>query len=290
MREPALIRRGRQRRQLLLQRVAGAVVGVLTMLALTGEADWANAQGGAPTIEITNTILAEPATQIPFSIRVGPSRAIPRNSFVRVRGLPPMAALSEGYSIAPGSWAVPLQALPDLKLTLPGAAEGRADVAVSLIAVEGSVLAEVRTTLIVSPPPRSGARPPSGVPASALGARVPQPLPTAPPERGSQAASPPAVAAPPADRERALQFLRKGEEQLAQGLVAPARLLFERAADLGLAEAAMALAATYDAVELNKPNLRGIGPDDTLAKRWYERARQLGASEADIRLQRLGTR
>ena len=77
---------------------------------------------------------------------------------------------------------------------------------------------------------------------------------------------------------------------MAQGLVAPARLLFERAADLGLAEAAMALAATYDAVELNKPNLRGIGPDDTLAKRWYERARQLGASEADIRLQRLGTR
>ena len=117
-----------------------------------------------------------------------------------------------------------------------------------------------------------------------------QPLPAAPPERGPQAASPPTVALTPADRERALHLLKKGEEQLAQGLVAPARLLFERAADLGLAEAAMALAATYDALELNKPNLRGIGPDDTLAKRWYERARQLGASEADIRLQRLGTR
>jgi TPR repeat protein len=50
----------------------------------------------------------------------------------------------------------------------------------------------------------------------------------------------------------------------------------------------MALGATYDAVELNKPNLRGIGPDDKQAKRWYERARELGASEADIRLRRLG--
>ena len=52
----------------------------------------------------------------------------------------------------------------------------------------------------------------------------------------------------------------------------------------------MALGATYDAVELDKPNLRGIGPDDTLAKRWYERARQLGASEANMRLQRLGAK
>jgi len=31
--------------------------------------------------------------------------AVPRNSFVRVRGLPPTAALTEGYSIAPGSWS-----------------------------------------------------------------------------------------------------------------------------------------------------------------------------------------
>jgi TPR repeat protein len=82
--------------------------------------------------------------------------------------------------------------------------------------------------------------------------------------------------------------LKKGEEQWAQGLVAPARLLFERAADLGLAQAAMALGATYDAAELNKPNLRGISADDTQAKRWYERARQLGASEAEVRLRRLG--
>jgi hypothetical protein len=258
------------------------------MLVLTGEADWASAQGGAPTIEVANTIAAEPATQIPFPIRVGPSQAIPRNTFVRVRGLPPMAALSDGYSIAPGSWAVPLRALADLKVTLPVSAAGRADVAVSLIAVDGSVLAEVRTTLIVSPPPRSSPRPPLEVPAAALGARVPEPLPADRPERSPQPAS--TVALAPADRERALQLLKKGEEQLAQGLVAPARLLFERATDLGLAQAAMALAATYDAAELDKPNLRGIGPDDTLAKRWYERARQLGAREADIRLRRLGAR
>jgi TPR repeat protein len=92
----------------------------------------------------------------------------------------------------------------------------------------------------------------------------------------------------PEDRERALKLVKKGDEAMADGLVAPARLLYERAADLGLAQAAMALAGTYDAAELTRPNLRGIRPDAKEAKRWYERARQLGAGDANERLRRLG--
>jgi TPR repeat protein len=52
----------------------------------------------------------------------------------------------------------------------------------------------------------------------------------------------------------------------------------------------MALAATYDALELNQPHLRNVLPDPAEAKRWYERAQALGAAEADARLQRLGAR
>jgi len=294
VREPWLIRawliRGRrQRPRLPFQVLVGPVATMMVLLALVGEVDRACAQEVGLTIDVANTILAEPATVIPFPIRAGPARAIPRNSFVRVRGLPPMAALTEGYSIGPGSWAVPLQALADLKITLPVATGGPADVTVSLIAVDGSVLAEGRTTLIVGRPLRGNRPPPpSGPPASAFEARAPQPQPAGRLERGPPAASSSGVALTPADRDRALQLLKKGEEQLAQGLVAPARLLFERAADLGLAEAAMALGATYDAAELDKPNLRGIGADVKQAKRWYERALELGASEARTRLQRLG--
>ena len=81
-----------------------------------------------------------------------------------------------------------------------------------------------------------------------------------------------------------MKLMQKGDEQLAQGLVALARLLYERAADLGFAPAAMALAGTYDATILAaSPHLRGIGPDAKEAKRWYERARQLEASGADQR-------
>jgi len=74
-----------------------------------------------------------------------------------------------------------------------------------------------------------------------------------------------------------MKLMQKGDEQLAQGLVAPARLLYERAADLGFAPAAMALARTYDsAILAGSPHLRGVAPDANEAKRWYERAQQLG--------------
>jgi TPR repeat protein len=65
-------------------------------------------------------------------------------------------------------------------------------------------------------------------------------------------------------------------------------LLYERAADMGLAQAAMGLAGTYDAAELNKPHLRNVLPDAAEAKHWYQRAYTLGATDAGARLQRLG--
>ena len=42
--------------------------------------------------------------------------------------------------------------------------------------------------------------------------------------------------------------------------------------------------------ELNKPHLRNVLPDPAEARRWYERAATLGATEAGARLQRLGAK
>ncbi len=139
-------------------------------------------------------------------------------------------------------------------------------------------------------PPQSEA-PKAPVPQSAgVPARVPASA-TAPPP--APAAKPAAAEAVPVldavSRERALRYLKRGDEELAEGRIAPARLLYERAAEMGLAQAAMALAATYDAAELNKPHLLTIPPDASEARRWYERARLLGAAEAGARLQRLGS-
>jgi hypothetical protein len=51
------------------------------------------------------------------------------------------------------------------------------------------------------------------------------------------------------------------------------------------------MGGTYDPLELPRTNsLVGISPDRNEARKWYERARDLGAQEADDRLARLGGR
>jgi TPR repeat protein len=89
-------------------------------------------------------------------------------------------------------------------------------------------------------------------------------------------------------RERALRLVKKGDEQLAEGGIAQARLLYERAAEAGLALGAMSMAATYDPAELERLGVQGLQPDRATAAKWYERARELGATEAAQRLRRLG--
>ena len=58
----------------------------------------------------------------------------------------------------------------------------------------------------------------------------------------------------------------------------------------GLAESALAFAATYDAAELARLKVLGLKPEAAEAKKWYEKARELGAPEAEARLRRLGER
>ena len=86
-------------------------------------------RGGAetPRIAVLSTVVGEPATQMPLQIRIAPTESIPRNSFLRLRGLPPTASLSEGHSIAPGAWAIPLNGLPRLRLNLPASIAGKSD-------------------------------------------------------------------------------------------------------------------------------------------------------------------
>ena len=85
-------------------------------------------------------------------------------------------------------------------------------------------------------------------------------------------------------------ILRAGTPYFEDGNVASARLFYERAANEGLAQGAMALAATYDPDEIARRNLRGVTPDAKTAARWYQRARQLGASGAEERLRRISGR
>jgi hypothetical protein len=233
------------------------------MLVGSGAA-WA--QTARPTLAVAATLSLEPDTQAPLAIQITPPNAVAPGCFVRVRGLPTTAALSSGHSIAPGAWAIPVSALPTLKILIPAAAPGRSEISITLVSADGTVITDTRMTLLITAPAAEGSRSPVLLP----------PIATKRPALGEEA------------RERAMRLLKRGHEQLAEGGIAQARLLYERAADAGLALGAMAMAATYDAIELQRLGVRGLKPDPEAARRWYERASQLGAPEAELRLRRLG--
>jgi TPR repeat protein len=86
------------------------------------------------------------------------------------------------------------------------------------------------------------------------------------------------------DAAEIAQMVKRGAELMANGDVAAARLMYQRAAEAGEAVAAFALAETYDPVMLAKG---GVPPDVGLARYWYEKARDLGSTMAPERLERL---
>jgi glycosyltransferase involved in cell wall biosynthesis len=89
-------------------------------------------------------------------------------------------------------------------------------------------------------------------------------------------------------RRSAAKMIARGERDLADGNIAVARQFLLRAAEAGLAHGALLLASTYDAYELARMGVRGVQANPSVARMWYERARELGASEAEALLLRLG--
>jgi len=75
-------------------------------------------------------------------------------------------------------------------------------------------------------------------------------------------------------------LMEKGWALVKSGDIASARLLFKRMANAGVADAALALAATYDPRHLAQHNLIGVVGDETKAHDWYQRANELGSIEA----------
>jgi tetratricopeptide (TPR) repeat protein len=89
------------------------------------------------------------------------------------------------------------------------------------------------------------------------------------------------------DKEELAKLLRRGRYLLSIGDIASARALFERAADARDASAAFHLAETYDPMVLTRYNVFGAAPDLAMARAWYEKALNLGHSEAQQCLSQL---
>lgn len=143
----------------------------------------------SPVLHAARVFLIEPGSAIPLPIQV---EAMPRNSFLRLRGLPPSATLSEGHQIGPGAWAVPLVSLPNIRVRVPPDTTGKYEVTINAVNVAGDVLAEITTTLVVTSSSSllTGIlEAPPGSPAAG-----PPPQPPAPEPAARTGAEPPSVA------------------------------------------------------------------------------------------------
>jgi hypothetical protein len=96
----------------------------------------------------------------------------------------------------------------------------------------------------------------------------------------SPAASPVLGKDPVMSRETAESLMQRGQDSLKSGDIVTARMLFGRLADAGIADAAFAAAETYDPRYLAAHNVLGFPGDEAKARDYYQRAAQLGSTEA----------
>ncbi len=146
---------------------------------------------------------------------------------------------------------------------------------------------------------------PVGSPAATGSSPVPsQPVAGATPEKQSQppptAAASPVRPTEPAPSQAAARsgepslppdtvalLLRRGAAMQQLGDISAARLLYDRAAMAGSAQAATAMGKTFDPGVLAEIGARGIAPDPGTAASWYRKAIALGDRDAENRLQDL---
>jgi len=79
-------------------------------------------------------------------------------------------------------------------------------------------------------------------------------------------------------------LVTRGKDFLKDGDLASARLLFQRAAAAGNAEAAFMLGTTFDPLFIRRMGVVGMQPDLARAREWYKRAAELGSVDASQQL------
>jgi hypothetical protein len=184
-----------------------------------------------------------------FPLEVRPEEAMQASYILVLTGLPANATLSGATRMGSDSWLMAPGALRQLEITVPEWSASVIELGVELRHANGTVAAQGKAWLAVPPPP------------------VPQ---------GAKL-----------DQTAIKDLLQRGDRLLGRGDVAAARAVYERAAALGSAQAALVLGSTYDPGRLWSLGVFGMVGSKERARHWYQRADQLGHPEAKDRLKAL---
>jgi hypothetical protein len=184
-----------------------------------------------------------------FPLRVRPEEAMQGSYILVLTGLPENATLSGATRMGSDSWLVAPGALRQLEIAVPEWSASVIELKVELRHANGTLAGQGKAWLAV-PPPKV-----------AQGAKL--------------------------DETGIKDLLHRGDRLLGRGDVAAARAVYERAAALGSAQAALALGSTYDPGRLWSLGVFGMVGNKERARQWYQRADQLGHPEAKERLKAL---
>jgi hypothetical protein len=186
------------------------------------------------------------------------ARSVGANAFVVIAGLAPGSTMSAGAPAGPNAWQLPTANLRDAAVMPPRGFVGVMNLTLELRLSDGTVLD--RTGLQLDWPGNN----------SLASSELPQRQ---------------------LDAAEITLLLKNGTMLMGNGDIVAARLMFQRAAEVGDAPAAFALAETYDPAVLEKLGTKGaIKADIALAEKWYAKAKDLGSTAAPERLARITRR
>lgn len=215
-------------------------------------------------------IAAEPGTESPIAINL-PSSAELRaagaetGTYLLIRNIP------EGVSISPGMATrrvrvVPLRDVSTLRLISEPGVNTRFQLEFLLIDRHNRVLTQATATVHL--------RKNEPLAASVTTHKMQAPTASVQPKPQARPLTPQAE----------VLMLARGQDILKQGSIAAARLIFEELAALGSAAGAFALAQSYDPAHLAPAEAPAPPPNLEEARKWYERAAELGNLDAKSRL------
>jgi hypothetical protein len=185
--------------------------------------------------------------RLPLQLR--PEEAMDDGYILLLTGLPAKATLSGVSRMGADSWLVSPGALRRIDIVVPEWSASVIEVAMELRRTSGAILSQSKMWLAVPPPL--------------------------------------VVAGTKLDETALNELVRGGDRLLKRGDVPAARALYERAAAMGSAQAALALGTTYDPRRLWSLGVFGMVGNKERARHWYERAHQLGHPDARARISAL---
>jgi hypothetical protein len=206
----------------------------------------------SPEIALTapEEIEAKAGDQVDFAIAIDTDEALPERSVIAIRNMPEGATFSEGRPYGTHEWSLRPDEIAGLSLRLPENPSGASDMKVELVSADGAVLARTATRLNVAP----------------------NPAPTA------------GLVVRSDEADRVTDLMAHGRKMVDVGYLAGARAYYQRAAEAGSADAALALGATYDPSFVEEIGVHGAKPDPAAAKTWYDRAEALGIGDRQAKL------